>query len=235
MLTNKLAVLALCLAAPLSVCAAEPARADMLTLQAQASSEVAQDLATMTLARDDEDSDAAVVSQRVSVLLEGALKDAKSSKNVVVRWNMHTYPVNSRKNKIAGWRAHADVFLESTDLVELSKLASLLSDRLQITNVQFSLSDKARHAEEAKLQAQAIEAFKDKAQKAATSFGYSRFSVVEVAVGSQGGFSSPRPMMVRSLERAPQSVMASSAPPIPIEPGTTSVTVNISGSVKMEK
>ena len=91
-----------------------------------------------------------------------------------------------------------------------------------------SLSPEAQRAAEQKLVSQAIDSFRKQAQSAAQGFGYSNFTIREVNVGRSGA--QPRPvMMMQSRAMSADAKMA----PIAMEAGTTTVTVDVSGSVQM--
>jgi predicted secreted protein len=102
---------------------------------------------------------------------------------------------------------------------------------MQVGNVQFSLSPEAQRTAEQKLTGEAIKSFRQQAASSAQAFGYSGYAIREVNVGQNGGVM-PRPMMMMSA-RAMSSDAKMSAP-VPIEGGTSTVTVNVSGSVQMK-
>ena len=120
--------------------------------------------------------------------------------------------------------------LESHDFAAASKLAGDISSVMQVGNVQFSLSPEAQRAAQQKLAGQAIASFREQAAANARAFGYSSYTVRDVNVGHQGV--PPRPMMMMSARA--MSADAKAAPPMPLEGGTSTVTVNVSGSVQMK-
>ena len=117
--------------------------------------------------------------------------------------------------------------LESHDFAAASKLAGQLSSVMQVGNVSFSLSREAQRAAEQKLTGEAIASFRQQATSAAEAFGYSGYTIREVNVGHNGVM--PRPMMMMSARAD-----AKAAAPVPLEGGTSTVTVNVSGSVQMK-
>ena len=80
-----------------------------------------------------------------------------------------------------------------------------------------------------KLGGQAIQSFRNRAAAAAKDFGYSGYTIREVDMNSNGGSPPPRPMF------AMRAMAAEAAAPVPVEGGTSTVTVNVSGSVQMTR
>lgn len=141
------------------------------------------------------------------------------------------YPSTDRDGRISAWRGRTEIVLESHDFAAASKLAGQMASIMQVGNVQFSLSPEAQRAAEQKLTGEAIKSFRQQAASSAQAFGYSGYAIREVNVGQNGGVM-PRPMMMMSA-RAMSSDAKMSAP-VPIEGGTSTVTVNVSGSVQMK-
>jgi len=222
---------AVCLIALSAYAQAEPAmpRAGVLTLEAQAGNEVPLDVATITLVTETEGKDAAQLAQRVNQTLDETMKEAKAEAKVSARsGGYRTFPTTDRDGRVSAWRARGEIILESRDFKALSALAGRLSSRMQVAGIAFTLSPETRQAEEDRLITQAIARFQSRAQIAAKAFGYARFSLLEVGVHAQGvGPTPPRPMY--------KGMAAAEAAPVPVEGGRTTVSVTVSGSVKLEK
>ena len=93
--------------------------------------------------------------------------------------------------------------------------------------MSFGLSREQRAKVEGEAQAMAIERFKAKAAELAKGFGFSGYSLREVAVNSNDqGF--PRPMRSMAAGGAMQAEMA-----VPVEAGKSTVMVTVSGSVQL--
>ncbi|HEY9447869.1 MAG TPA: SIMPL domain-containing protein [Burkholderiales bacterium] len=221
----------LCVIALPTLAQAEPAlpRAGVLTLEAQAGNEVPYDVAAITLVAESEGKDPAELAQRINRTLDETMKEAKADAKVTARsGGYRTSPTTDRDGRISTWRARGELILESRDFKALSTLAGKLSSRMQVAGITFALSPEARQAEEDGLIAQAIARFQARAQIAAKAFGYTRFSLLEVSVQSpNAGPVPPRPMF--------KSMAAAEAAPVPVEGGRTTVSVTVSGSVKLEK
>jgi predicted secreted protein len=228
---KRIAVLAVLLA--LAGCAhaqavAPAPRERVLTLEAQAAQEVPLDVATITLVAEMEDQEPAALAQRMNRTLEDTLAQAKAETRVDARsGGYRTFPATDRDGHITAWRARAEIILESRDFKALSALAGRLASRMSVGGMSFSLSREAREAEEDRLITQAIARFQARAQLAAKSFGFAHYSLLEVHVQTQSA-APPRPFMAAMAKSAPSAN-------VPVEGGNTTVSVTVSGSVKMEQ
>ncbi|BAN22397.1 SIMPL domain-containing protein [Caballeronia insecticola] len=208
----------------------QPQPSGVLSLSAQASAQVAQDVVDITLFYEQEAADPSSLTNTLNQRAEAALREAKGVEGVTARSGSFTvYPSTDRDGKISAWRGRTEVVLESHDFAAASKLAGKMSSSMQVGSVAFSLSPEAQRAAEAKLVTQAIESFRKQAQTAAQAFGYGNFTIREVNVGRSG--IQPRPVMM--MQARAMSADAKMAAPIAMEAGTTTVTVDVSGSVQM--
>jgi predicted secreted protein len=239
--TVRAVALAVALATPLAltlvptaaraqtVVQAQPA--GVLSLNAQASSEVPQDVVNITLFYEQEASDPSALTTSLNQRADAALRQAKGVSGVTARTGSFSiYPSTDRDGRISAWRGRTEVVLESHDFAAASKLAGQMAANMQVGNVQFSLSPEAQRAAEQKLTGEAIASFRQQAGAAAQAFGYSGYSIREVNVGQNGVM--PRPVMMMSARA--MGADAKAAAPLPLEAGTSTVTVNVSGSVQMK-
>lgn len=204
--------------------------AGVLSLSAQSSAQVAQDVVTITLFYEQEAADPSSLTNTLNQRAESALREARGVDGVTAKSGSFTvYPSTDRDGKISAWRGRTEVVLESHDFAAASKLAGKMSASMQVGSVAFSLSPEAQRAAEQKLVTQAIDSFRKQAQTAAQSFGYSNFSIREVNIGHSGV--QPRPVMM--MQSRAMSADAKMAAPIAMEAGTTTVTVDVNGSVQM--
>lgn len=220
---------------PVTVWQAAPQ--NVLTLSAEASREVPQDLLSITLAATREGADAAAVQAQLRQALDGALAEARKAARpglLDVRTGAfqvmprYAAPRPGSPATIAGWQGRADLVLEGSDTAAISQLAGRLSG-LAVQRVGFSLSREARDKVEAEVAAQAIDRFKARAAAHAQQFGYASYSLREVAVtGSEGGGPQPVPMF-----RVAAAPMAGGDQAQPVEAGRTTVTVTVNGSIQL--
>ena len=99
---------------------------------------------------------------------------------------------------------------------------------MTLAGVSFGLSREQRAKIEGQAQSMAIERFKGKAAELAKDFGFSGYSLREVAVNANDQGFVPRQRMLASEAKSAQAEM-----PVPVEPGKSSVVVTVSGSVQL--
>jgi len=206
----------------------------ILSLDAQASVEVPQDVLHITLFYEQQANNPAQLSAALNQRTAQTLHDAEAAGHAGVELHTGTLsvsPSTDRDGKISGWRGRSELVLESHDFAAVAKLAGVLANDMQISSVDFSLSPQAERAAQAKLSGEAIASFRQEAQAAAQDFGYSGYVVREVRLGRNNGVL-PRPMMMMSARAlAPNEAAAS----IPVEAGNQTVTVTVSGSIVMTR
>jgi predicted secreted protein len=210
---------------------AESSPAGVLSLSAQASDEVPQDVVDITLFYEQEAADAASLTDALDKRTAAALAQAKSATGVSAHTGAFSiYPSTDRNGRISAWRGRTEVVLESRDFAAASKLAGQMNTSMQVANVSFSLSPEAQRAAAEHLTRQAIDSFRKQAESAAQAFGYNGYTIRQVSIGQEAP--PPRPLFaMRAMAAAP----AAEAAPLPVEGGKARVSVNVSGSVQMTR
>jgi predicted secreted protein len=207
----------------------QPVPAGVLSLSAQASQDIPQDTVDITLFYEQEASDPTSLTSTLNRHAETALAQAKGVSDVQARTGTFSiYPMTDKNGHISTWHGRTEVILRSHNFGAASRLAGQLTSVMQVGNVSFSLSPEAQRAAADKLGGQAIQSFRSRAQQAAKDFGYSGYTIREVDMSSNSG-SPPRPMF------AMRAMAAEAAAPVPVQGGTSTVTVNVSGSVQMTR
>ena len=136
----------------------------------------------------------------------------------------------SDKGKPARWRVAQTIKLESADFATLAgEIGNLQDDGMLFSGMAFSLSDDARRTAEDGVTQQAIKAWQQRAQNAATALGYSTWRVGEVNVQTNDG-GRPFPVMRSDMKM----MSAAAAAPPPVEAGTADVTVTVNGSAVLQ-
>jgi predicted secreted protein len=200
-------------------------------LSASAAVEVQQDLLSIAMTSTRDGGDAAVVQTQLKSALEAALAEARKTAQPglmdVRTGNFSLYPRYGKDGKINGWQGSTEMVLEGRDFARITAAAGKVQT-LNLGNVSFGLSREARARVEGDAQAQAIERFKAKAGEIARGFGFSSYTLREVAINTndQG------PVRPRMMAMEAKSAMSDSA--IPVEAGKSTVLVNVSGSVQMK-
>ena len=208
-----------------------PQPSGVLSLSAQAVTEVPTDVVQVTLAAEQEGPEPSAISSALATRTQTALAQAKRASGVEAQSGGFTiHPNTDRNGKISTWRGRSEIVLKSKDFAAVSKLTGELANQMQVQNIVFSLSRETRQAAEQKLADQAVAAFRDKAQATTKLFGYSGYTIREVSLNESGGVMPP---MARLY--AAKAMSADAAAPIPVEGGKTQVTVSVNGSVQMVK
>jgi predicted secreted protein len=215
-----------------------PPPQNLVTLEAEASTEVTQDRLIIVLAATRDGTDAALVQSQLRQVLDTALTEARKSVRPgqleVRSGSFSVYPRYSAKpgggNQITGWQGRGELVLEGRDTAAVSQLAGRLAG-LTVQQVSFGLSREAREKAEAEVAAQAIAAFKLRAERYAQAFGFASYSLREVSVGgSSVGGGGPVPTM-RVAARAMSAGVADESQPV--EAGKATVSVTVSGSIQL--
>lgn len=219
------ALLALCSFAA----AADPLPPDgrpSIHMETTLSREVPEDTAHALLFAEITHASAADAQEQVSRIVSSALAKAKSVKGVSVKTGRtSTYAVYDKDNHVVAWRVRSELALESKNVTELSQCVTTLTKTMSIANMWFSLSESARRKAQESMQGEAIAAFREKAGTIARQFGYARYSLADATVTdrTQGGV---YPVVAR---------MKAQEATVPMEAGKTTVTVAVSGTIKLEK
>lgn len=208
----------------------EAPMAGVLTLDAQATTEVPQDTVHITLFAEQQGTDPAAVSAALNKRATEAVNIAKRQSDVDVQTgSVSLYPTSDRDGKISAWRGRTELLLKSKDFAAASRLATQLAGQMQMGGVAFSLSREAQQAVQAKLTDEAIASFRTQAQSNARAFGYNGFTIRQVQIGQNA------PMMPRPYMMMAAKADIAAAPSMPLEGGKTQVTVTVSGSVQMTR
>ena len=208
-----------------------PPPQNVLQLSASGTVETQQDMLSLALTTTREGSDPAAVQAQLKSALEAALAEARKAAmpgQLDVRTgNFALYPRYSQAGKIASWQGSAELILEGRDFSRITQTAGRIQT-MTMGGVNFSLSREQRAKVEGDAQTLAIERFKAKAAELAKGFGFSGYSLREVAVNSNDQGFVPRPRMLATEGRAAQADMA-----VPVEAGKSAVVVTVSGSVQL--
>ena len=208
-----------------------PAPRNQVQLSASGAVEVQQDWLTITMSTQRDATDALTVQTQLKQALDAALSEAK--KAVVAgqlelrTGNFSLYPRYGRDGKINGWQGGTELVLEGRDFAHISATAGKIQT-LTLGQVTFRLSRERKDQVEGEAQAQAIARFKTKAQDVAQAFGWSGYTLGEIAINTGGDAESFQPRAVMMSAKA----VASDAP-VPVEAGRSTVQVTVSGTVQL--
>ena len=207
-----------------------PQRYNVVELQAEAQREVPNDLMVAQLFVEETNANPALLAAAINRTVAEGLKLTREFATVKVRTgNNQTSPVYApRSNQLQGWRARAELRLETRDFAAGSAAIGKLQASMQLGGVSFSVSPEARKAVENELIAEAIAAFRGRAEIAQKALGGRAFKVQRINVGS--GFSGPPPRLMMQS----RGVADAAAAPPPAEGGASTLSVNVSGAVEVE-
>ncbi len=226
---------ALTLAAAAAAAAAQtlPPPQNVVSLSASATLEVPKDWLTVVFSTTREGSDAGVVQSQLKQALDAALaearKVAKPGQVEVQTGGFSLMPRYAPKSSnITGWQGSTELVVEGRDSTTIAQLTGRVQT-LTINRVSFSLSREARQKVEGDVAAQAIERFRARADAVSKQFGFTGYTLREVAVNTESGMGQPVPMM-----RMQASNVMSDGGALPVEAGKATVTASVNGSVQLK-
>jgi predicted secreted protein len=204
-----------------------PPRYNTIELQAAAQREVQNDLLNATLFVELNDASPAALADAINRSVNEALRLAKDHKGVSVRsGNNHAYPVYTKSNVLQGWRGRAEIRIESRDFAAASRLIGKLQSGMQLGSMRFSVSPESRRAAENDLIAEAIAAFKARAEIVQVALSGSGYKLQRLNIAAGHDFPQPRQTMARTA--AAQEVTAPS-----LEAGISQITVTANGAIEI--
>jgi predicted secreted protein len=198
-----------------------------LSLSAEAWREVAQDRVAVVLAASHEAAQPGPAQLRVNEQLEPVLARLKANRDIEVQSAGYRADPVWKDSRIVAWRAHGAIRLTAPPSEAFNAMIGELAATLNVESVSHFLSREARTRVEQALIADAVAAFRAKADAASAALGYAGWTVRAISVGDSGG-GQPEPMPKLMMARA---AVAESAAPMPIAEGRTTVSVNVSGTV----
>lgn len=221
------------LAASAAPQAAEPVDPPTLRLDASASREVAEDVAWAALVVEKESRDSAEAQRLATQNLRKAVELAKSVKGLETKTTgFYTSPIYGKDNKISGWRSRAELRIEATEAQLVSQTSADLVTFARVQGSGFFLSQKAREAVERSLIDEAVADFNSKALVTAKALGYAQTKLIDFTVGQSFAGSRPPVPYMKSARASAMQVLAVDES-IPMEPGKTTVSVTVQGSVAL--
>ena len=208
---------------------AEPLNYNVISLDAEARREIANDLMRASLFAEMNDADAARLANNINNKMHEAKKLAGAYPGIrFSAGDNQTYPVYDQKNRMTGWRSRAEVRLECRDFRQCSELIGKLQGFLQLGSWEFTIADETRQRVESELTTEAIAAFRGKAEVVSKAFKSKSYRIVNMALNSRMPYA-PR------MAYAKAGVMAAEAAPPMADGGTGSVMVTVNGSIQVQE
>lgn len=200
---------------------------NLVSVSAQAEREVANDTLTTIMAVDAEGNDPVALADGANRAMREALKLAQAYKGIKARsLNYQTWPVYD-KARIVRWRVRQELRLESREFAQATELIGKLQSTLVVSSLAVGLSSEARKQAENALIVEALAAFHERADIVRDAQKAKGYRVKDLQINAGGG-AQPR---MYAAQRA--GVAASVAAPS-VEPGASTIQVNVSGTVQLQ-
>lgn len=198
---------------------------DVVSLQAQASREVENDELAAVLAVDLQGADPAALAAEANRRMQEAIKVAAAFPAVKLRsGNYQTLPrYRQNQRSIDSWQLTQELRLESRDFASAAALIGKLQQSLALRSLSVRMAPETRRAAEDGVVADALAAFRARAELVRESLKAGGYRIRTLDIGSGGG---PGPV---PLARA----MAAAPGPVALEPGSSQITVTVSGSIQL--
>lgn len=197
-----------------------------IDLAAEASRPAANDMVLATVYAEANGANPADLAKRVNLEIAEALKVIKSKPAISVKSGQQSsFPIYNQAQKIEGWRMHAELILESSDLAAVSEIIGRLQQmKLAISQVGQQPSPATKRQVEDEATRDAIRAFQSRAEVVAGVFG-KPYRIKQLSVQQNGGIA---PMHMLRGGR-----MAMAADAAPIEAGESLISTTVSGQIEL--
>lgn len=228
-----LLVLAAALTAAAPARAAEdgaPTPVPVVNVSATSSATVPNDRLHAWLRVEAEHASAATAAAEVNQKMTRALPKLRALPDAQVSSAGYTTQQVAEKGRPVRWRVVQSVKVDTGDFAALGDALGRLQaeDGLLLSGMSFALSEELKRRTQDAITQQAIASWRSRAQAAAQGFGYAAWRTGRVHVQTQDG-GRPMPMM-----RASSMAAAAEAAPVPMEAGSTDVSVTVSGEAILE-
>ena len=201
----------------------------LVTLQASASVELDTDTMIATVAVEAENHDPALLAKTMNKKMTWALETAKPFKRIKVKGGQYSSHQLYNKRIFKAWRGTQHIVLESKNSAELGQLIGLLQKKLLVKSIQYQVSkEKVAHVKKGLLK-QAINKFKQQASLISQQFDKSTYQIHAININSN---SPQRPIHYAASRMMSDSAMSKSSP-AQLQQTTSSISVNINGSIKL--
>lgn len=201
----------------------------LVTLQASASLELDTDTMIATVAVEAENHDPALLAKTMNKKMAWALATAKPFKRIKVKGGQYSSHQLYNKRIFKAWHGTQRIVLESKNSAELGQLIGLLQKKLLVKSIQYQVSKEKVAQVKKGLLKQAINKFKQQASLISQQFDKSTYQIHAININSN---SPQRPIHYAASRMMSDSAMSKSAP-AQLQQTTSSISVNINGSIKL--
>jgi len=201
-----------------------------VSLQAESSKQVANDLMQAVLSAELEDRSPAKLADMINQAMTWALAKSRNAPGITVQsGGYQTYPIR-REGAIVAWRASQQLRLESSDTDRMTVLIGELQSRLQLGSLTFTVSREVRRATENELIDAALDIFKQRAEIVRENLAAASYRIVEIDIRTSGA--PPRPPAPRGGRHMALHAELVTRPAV--EAGSSEVSVSVSGTIQLD-
>lgn len=208
----------------------QPVPVPVLTVGASATTTVPNDRLHAWLRAEAENASAAAAAADVNARVARVLGKLKAVPGAQVSTSGYTSQQVAEKGKPLRWRIVQTIKVEGTDFAAIGDAAARVQaeDGVLLSGISFGISDELRRRTQDAITEQAIAAWRARAQAAAQGFGIAGWRPGRVSIQA-GEPVRPYPMYARA-----DMTMAAAPAPVPLEAGSTEVTVSVSGEAILD-
>ena len=219
-------------ALPANTAMTTPINYNLINFSANASRKVNNDQINANLSKTVQNKTSSEVANQIATTLNQAVMIAKKYPQVQISTgNQSTYPQYDKNQKIIGWTGSASLNLKSTDTAATSRLIAELQNIMQLTNLDFSVSDALREQTEQALTVEASKNFQRQAQTLLPVWGAKDYQLVNIDFSQGGDYRAPRAYGgVMMLEASSAKVADQN-----FQAGDSTITVTANGTVQLIK
>jgi len=201
----------------------------IVNLQASASIEVETDTMLASIAVEGENYDPSALAEEINKTMSWALKTAAPFKTVKVKGGQYTSHQLYNKRIFKAWRGTQTITLESKDTEQLGKLIGLLQKKLLIKSLRYQVSKEKIAATKKLLTKQAIATFKSQAKMVVKEFDKNKYIIHQININSNN----QRQPVHYAKARMLSSSMSDEAAPANLQQSSSTIQVNINGSIRI--
>lgn len=215
---------------PAAAQVAPPPATPAVTVNASASTNIANDRVQASLRAEAEHVDAAAAAAQVNAAIAKGVARAKGVSGVTVATSGYSTQQIAEKGRPTRWRVVQSITLSSGDFAAIASLLTRMQeqDGLLLSGMGFSLSNAARERAERTLIQEAIRGWQSRAEIAASALGFEGWQPGRVSVQSADN---ARPFQ---MMRGAGAMVSADMAPVSMEAGLTEVTVTVSGEAVLD-
>lgn len=204
---------------------------NQISLNTQAREDIEQDTLAITMRLTLTNNDPGALQASMNQQMNDAtdkLKNLKEGTQVSIKTGQMSISPKFDKQHIQNWIGVADIVIEGEDFAQISKIANSLNNFV-ITNVAMSVSQHKIDSMKEVIDRQAIDNFKQEAQRMTDMFGFKTYTLKNATVNYQ------QPGVFFKGMAAPAMATVAGAPALNVEPGKVTLQADVSGTIVLFK